>query len=495
MMRKDTIPKCEEVWGIARLQVLLTVLVVAVYGAAAFIQYAYSDDYGQMLYIKERWVNWSSDFLTRDGRPITSALLCWSFDLVGTLGNLRFLRVLSVLFVVLLALHVFRSSVSIGTRRWTAFAYALLVALAPGIGEIVGWTVCWPYALTMLMTSLLGAWYARRAATDTRYASIAVCGLTAVVALQFVMLTYQPTAGVFIFIPLLWLLEGKSIRPSVLGSAVLAVSFLVYRFGVFPALHALNAAWCQPTRTGIAGNLPAHMLAVLTDSLPTYAASWTVLLAGRNVCLIIGIAVLILSVVGCAVAVLEYKGQTRFAVVPVIASVFALSAPQVFLMDDSYAFRISYAMTTVMLLLAWKAISWFRPASTTWLVGAATAVFVLCAAWCFNVGIVHSSAREYNIVRSELEQLKRTGSRHACALIMPARYSFQAPVPIRYHSAYATVSLTVMHRFEIDAVAREVWPDSSVRPVFDYVPADATSAIPADGTPVLDIWGKISRQR
>jgi hypothetical protein len=171
----------------------------------------------------------------------------------------------------------------------------------------------------------------------------------------------------------------------------------------------------------------------------------------------------------------------------------AVSAPQIFLLNDIWAFRTHYPIALFIGFTAWIGVSSLAiPRLRKVLTITVATVVIASAAWCVNVGLAYSGNREYRLTRHLLENVKESGVRKAYILVTPNWPFVQQPVPIYAQSSYGFISMVLMNEFQVKAVAREIWGNSQDCPEFIYVRADNTASIPKDGTVILDLWGEIS---
>jgi len=472
--------------------IVLLLSVLVVYGACAAFPYALSDDYGQMLYLQNGWTDWIRNPIARDGRPISSALVCHGFLAAGSLGRLYLLRIVSLAFTLAFAAYFNKVALRIGYDRWQALMLSSIVVFSPGIGEFVGWTVCWPYMPGLLLTTWLSAGFSRRASQDATAKKRMLHCFIAFATLEMVMLVYQPLAGFFIIIPLLWLAKGK-LRPMLLGLPVLIVAFGFYRFAMLPSLHMIVPAWGIPGRGALTGNLVGHLLDTFDNFQFFIASSWATLLVPRGAWMMIGSAVLACAAFGCVAIAYRSRAHKGAAAAVLALCAVAVSAPHVFVMGDIWAFRTNYAMAVSVGILAWTGISAVAPSERALrrLCAGLSALLVLCAAWAVNVGMVYGGIREYRIVGAALENLAKSGVHSAYILGTPSVPDPRQPLPMYAWSCYARFSIVMMDNFEIQAVAKDVWPDASAMPHVNYIRSDQAADIPTDASPVIDLWGML----
>lgn len=85
------------------------------------------------------------------GRPLYGALLETSYALTGQVGNLMYMRLLTVVLLTLLAVVLWRQLYNSGWGEVEAAALSLGVVLLPSSQFVVGSAACWPQALTLLL--------------------------------------------------------------------------------------------------------------------------------------------------------------------------------------------------------------------------------------------------------------------------------------------------------------------------------------------------------
>ena len=328
------------------------------------------------------------------------------------------------------------------------------------------------------------------AVEGTGVAKLAALFCLTCVALQIVLLTYQTLAGFLLVVPFLLLLRNR-IRPLVFSAAAVTFSFAIYRFATFPALHLLSPGMETTCRARTVTNLPGHLADVLGHFFPYCASSWSVMILPRSAAECVGWLVFALAAAGLVAIFRHWKGRKAAGVAALALFAFALSAPQVFLLDDIWAFRTFYPMAVLFAMAAWCGLSsLLRPVAGRGVAWSVALVMLLAAAWCVNVGIVYSASREYGIVRDVVREIRNSGAAKVCVIAAPTHYVAQPPVPVRTCSCYGYVSIILMRDDEVWSVLREEWPAGRPKPQVIYVPADKMDAVP-QGVPVYDLYGRI----
>ena len=471
---------------------ILLAAVCLVYGACAVFPYALCDDYGQMIFLQNGKTDWLTNPLSKDGRPITSFFVCEGFKLVGCLDNLRILRALAFVGALGFTFYIFRHFLRFGLGLPTAFALACVTIFSPGMGEYIGWTVSWPFMPLLLAVAWMSAWFCEKTKDGASAGKTLLACVVAVAGLQIVMLTYQPVAGFFVMIPFVWLYGGK-MRPALFSIPVLAASFAVYRFASFPALALLHDGWGVSTRASLTNDIVGHLGYMLGHFSTFCAASWSVLLLPHGGWTMTGCVILALAAAGCVAVASYWRGVRFFISFFVIAGLFAISAPQIFLLDDVWAFRTHAPMTVLIGMLAVIGLLRLaKLASRMTMAAFVSVILIVCAAWSVNVGIVYSSVREYSILQKKLVELKESGANTARVLIAPANPNPQPPIPLYWRSCYGFISIILENKWQALAVAHDVWQIRTDEPYLTFINADRLDAVPTSDEPVLDLWGEIS---
>jgi len=468
--------------------------IALVFAACALVPYAFSDDYGQMLYISRHWTDWTINQLARDGRLITSFLVCKSFGLVGCLDNLRWLRLIAFSGILLTGTYLFKVFLRQGLTQLESLVLCVITCIAPGVGEYIGWAVAWPYTFLMFFI----AWASERfcACVESRAdrSGIALQIALGCLAIQVSMLIYQPIAGFFLIIPLARATRGK-IRALAMACVVLLISYALYSTAIFHWLHNLDSHWCASLRA-VPTDSPIHHISVLFGDFFIFLnAGWFRIVLPREYWFPIGLtfSVIALSGVYCIALVCRTTPARKLAVGAIILAAFALSAPQVFILDDIWSFRAIYPMYAFSAILAWTAVMELagnRLRRTIAIVTAASTVAL--GAWAVNIGIVYSYAREYAITCRMLEEFKASGATKAYVILPRAGADPSQPAPTQCLSCYSVVSLALMRDYQLLAIMNDRW-NCVDKSIFTYIDDSKKSTIP-QGAVAIDLWGAISGQ-
>jgi hypothetical protein len=226
-----------------------TVLVIAVtifgvYLSTVIVPYAFSDDYPILSMAvglgSSPWLGKNViDASTVNGRPFAGLLDNFLFSAAGTIDNLRFVRLFTVVGIVLLALLLHWALMRSGIRRTLAALIAVLVCSLPAFQVYAAWTVLSPAPYAGLLGG--GASMLTVIAIDAPRNLVLdrVAGATAL--LLAALLIYQPAAMFFwVFLAVAVVGAGRDSRLTLrlvrthvgVAAVALALAFLVVKLGV-----------------------------------------------------------------------------------------------------------------------------------------------------------------------------------------------------------------------------------------------------------------------
>ncbi|WP_233210736.1 glucosyltransferase domain-containing protein [Pantoea sp. ICBG 985] len=207
------------------LYLILAVALLIGYSPVYLSTYGFSDDWFY-LYASttDAFSIFKWDILS--GRPFYGAIRYFFAFLIDDVQDLTWLRALSLLSLILLGGYLIRflERRNIFDSAVQRLAFASLICLLPSFQVFVGWTVCFPYVLSVL---LAGISYSTLAANKglIRVLLSAIC-----LTLSFAI--YQPAAMSFLFFA--WLDLGM-IKDNYQRSAVIKL-MLMLGFGMLMAL-------------------------------------------------------------------------------------------------------------------------------------------------------------------------------------------------------------------------------------------------------------------
>jgi hypothetical protein len=102
------------------------------------------------------WTHFYKLFIA-DGRPIYGMLQLKAIAFVGTLANLKFLRILSVIFTFLFCLQLFKYLRKKGISTVVAFIAAALIFSLPGFSVFISWAQQYPHHFSSMISFYAGA--------------------------------------------------------------------------------------------------------------------------------------------------------------------------------------------------------------------------------------------------------------------------------------------------------------------------------------------------
>ena len=136
-----------------RTRICLYVLLLAplaVYWQTIFHDYGMRDDYMHLRATREA-PGMLVKVTASHGHPLAGALLETTFGVTDDVAQLPWLRLASVLLMVVLALAIWRQLYQSGWSEVEAAAIGLGVILLPAAQVGAGWAIAWPHALALLL--------------------------------------------------------------------------------------------------------------------------------------------------------------------------------------------------------------------------------------------------------------------------------------------------------------------------------------------------------
>lgn len=391
------------------------VLVTMLYWPALVKTYGITDDYSMLKFALEE-PGGMTRFVASSGRLVYAPLREYSAYWAGNVENLRWLRGLSLLGILVFGFQMYRGLLRFGWPGLISSGVALWLMVMPPALVIVSWATCWPYPWALVLVAL--AFHCGEKWRALAFRNIR-CGwgwwLLAVGLLIISMWIYQ----IFIFAYIWWIAAAWIYREkeevwagsgwllghfSVIGSALLC-GFFGYRwilgsFGidalsrteiVFPGFDKI--AWAVKSVVPMAWNpwiLPAH--------------------DGRNSMLFYGGAAALLGAVAILIGL---KLKSRTAAGASALGAFLLGQPVayglMFVISESYAsYRTLYVvMGLTILWIGWSfgQLGEKFPGRRNWV----SAVFVSLLGLNLFLGriylvdwVVGPQAAEYAIVLDEI---------------------------------------------------------------------------------------------
>lgn len=101
------------------------------------------------------WTHFYKLFIA-DGRPVYGWLQLKAIAAAGTLADLKFLRIISIIFTFLFCLQIFTYLKKGGIETTVAFIIAALVFSLPGFSVFIGWAQQYPHHLSSMLSFYAG---------------------------------------------------------------------------------------------------------------------------------------------------------------------------------------------------------------------------------------------------------------------------------------------------------------------------------------------------
>jgi hypothetical protein len=204
----------EESFAEWQVLVSLTAVLLLCYVPVLVTPYAFSDDYALLATGLRGELALERATKIAQGRPI-HALLLDLFFRKGTVGNLRYVRLLGVLGIAFLAWSLYRALVRVGWSRDLSFVLAVIVCTLPPFQVYASWTVAafFPFAALASGWALFLAERAFREQRPLRKWSFAA---GAILLLLSALTLFQPAAMFFWVFAITVLFKPDASLPCVL---------------------------------------------------------------------------------------------------------------------------------------------------------------------------------------------------------------------------------------------------------------------------------------
>lgn len=239
-----------------------------VYSPVLFTSYGFIDDYFQLASALQGATALGMRQHMSFGRPLQGLLIVNSFALMRDVGDIRWLRLVGILGIALLAWLLNRMLAMAGRGTLTALLVPLAIGMTLPFQVWAAWAMCayFPYAAAIAGAAYLAVEAALRAHTRSRrlgFAGAAVFLLVASLAI------YQPAAMVFWVVAAIRLLTADAPLHVIarVGSACLAVmcGSLALAYGLFQA-----TAHVWPLFSAV----PLHLQRAQVTHDPAGKATW-----------------------------------------------------------------------------------------------------------------------------------------------------------------------------------------------------------------------------
>lgn len=393
-------------------------------------RYAFSDDYPLLwMAVSGRPTAQFGESIVHthaaQGRPLGGVLLQIAFQLAGSIDGLRFVRLVSVIAVVALALLLRWWLRTSGVSPWYATLIGTFICVTPAFVVTTSWAVLSMAPVAALLAAVASLLTSFVAADATRRAMLVLASMSLVLA----FLIYPPPAMFFwvFFVVAVFgaRFDAARLRNVVLLHGVVALVSL----GVGGVLSVVSGR-LVPTATGrmVPATDPLSKIAWFVTK-PLYRSAS---LFGIPYDLAWTLAVGLLVVVGLGSALARRSARPALALTAGVAAVPLAFLPNLLVADSySYAYRTGIALTSVVALLAalgalevaqvWKTAVCRAWPSTARAVTASIGLLVTCLVAAAVVAahgtasslVTEPQERELAIVRDAVRALPESTSRVA----------------------------------------------------------------------------------
>jgi hypothetical protein len=341
--------------GSGPIVVVIALAVFAMFASTVIVPYAFSDDYPILSMAdglgSSPWLGKTVlDASAVNGRPFAGLLNSFFFSAAGTIDNLRFVRLITVIGIVALALLLHWALVRSGIRPTPAALIVVLVCSLPAFQVYSSWTVLVASPYSALLGG--GASLLAVAATDAPRNLIADRMIGATGMLLAALLIYQPPAmffWVFLAVALIGAVHesGRALRivSMHLGVAAvaLALAYLVVKLGV----HAVGTSAPNAGRNALTHDVmgkvrwffewPLYRSLNLFDLTPT---PWLAVLVGT-------------IAAGGTLLLLRHRGARSLLYVGIAAVLIPLSfLPNLVVAENSPTYRTEVSISSLIALYA-----------------------------------------------------------------------------------------------------------------------------------------------
>ena len=413
------------------------------YAAVLFIPYGFLDDYTIFANLGIKRERELKTLMLAGGRPLQ---VVWSeslFPLLSTIGDLRYIRFLSVVTIAFLAWSIWRTLVSVGWEKDAAFFLSVIMCTTPPFQVYAAWATAGFCPLAALMAG--GAWrvaeYAYREQRPLHRLSLAT---GAVSCLFGALLLYQPAAmffwvfaAVMLFKPeTTWSDVGRRLWwYGVVCAAGLLSAFVVYKIGI-----ALHGNFLPPQRATVAHDVTEKAIWFLKG--PLRDALNAIRFPSKRA-VAIGVAIFILG--GFPLYLYGTFRERLSLCMTALALLPCSYLPNLVVAENWSSYRTQSALTSLIVLYGFFALNGYvkifarapSPQLLTRGIGVAALLSCLLAAWNVSVYFAIPQYRELTILRDQLAQFEMT---QVTGLAIRCAHGEEGLAPRRRYDEFGTPS-------------------------------------------------------
>jgi hypothetical protein len=372
----------------------------AVFLPVLIVPYAFSDDYVILSMAdglgSSPWVG--SDILHAaavNGRPLQGLFINSLFPAAGTLDDLRLVRLVSVVGILVLAFLIHWALVRSGIKPSVAALITILICSLPSFEVYGAWGVLFssPYAAILgACASLLAV-----SAVDSERGLVVDRMIGATVLLMAALLTYQPAAMFFwVFLAIALIGASSDLRRALrllrmhlgIGFVGLALGFVVVKIG---------AHWAGPAAPNAARNTLTHNVIVKARWFVKTAVYQSLNLVDLTPEIWLAIVVAVVALVGVGLLLRNHHSPQPLVFMLIGVCLIPLCyIPNLVVREDVAFYRTQSAMTSLIALYACLGVVGFWVTVRDWLRARVTGTSL--AAWGYGAAVVSCAAVAVSVV-------------------------------------------------------------------------------------------------
>jgi hypothetical protein len=398
--------------------VFLLAVLLSCYSPVLVTSYAVSDDYSFLATSLQGRIAEEKALRIAGGRPTDALLTNFFFSYVSDIGDLRYLRLLSIIGITLLAWSVYRTLTRVGWRSYSPVFLSVIVCAMPPFQQHVSWAVSafYPFA------AVASGWafsIAEQGFEEGRplYKWSLAAGA---ILLELLALTiYQPAAMFFWVFAAIVLFKPRVSLPCILRRFVwysaIVFAGLILGFGVYQLGLAVYGDKLSPVRSQLVQDVGEKVFWFFRQPL-TNALNLARLSAKSWLALSIAIFLF-----GGLMMYFQGRTKERLYKFLVACSIIPLSyLPNLVIAESWSAYRTLSALTSVVVVYTFFALWGYgqtlrRPVIASVLITIVLGFFALSSSLlaAYNVSVYFASplSLELTVLRGQLAQQDLTRAR------------------------------------------------------------------------------------
>lgn len=413
---------------------LLTVILLLCYASVVCTTYGFSDDYTELLaHVTGSEYPWA--FRIESGRPANAIFNALYFLMVSNIDGLRYLRLLAVIQISIVAWGIYLTLRYVGWEWWQAICASLIVATLPPFQVYVSYVLTASYPISILFAG--AAFYFAEISIAERFQR-KILPLAAILLLSIAVLNYQPVAMFFwVFAAIVMFAPDATMRR--------IIQRLLWYFAIFvPATGIGMYAYVLGKRLYGTGLIGRDRAAIGHDYLAK--AHWFLRAPLKDALNLVNIfpstsvAVLLLGFITIGL-LLYFRGNIseRLAKIAIAGALVALSyMPNLVVAESFSSYQTQGALTSLIAIYIFLSIkgfaSWiprkYRLATTNPIMTTAAAICLVMASYHVQIYFTLPQSVELQVMRQRIAQ-QDLAYKQAIYVMGANMHSFSAP-PNRY---------------------------------------------------------------